>query len=67
MDKAHRPEAGLLAGATAPAQMDLDDAQKDSQDGAEGLRFALPLISIGQRSRFGTERTHWRTGSSGMT
>jgi hypothetical protein len=41
VDKAHCPEAGMRAGATAPAQMGLDDAQKDSQDGTEGLRLAL--------------------------
>ena len=29
--------------AAAPAQMGRDDTQKDSQDGAEGLRLALQV------------------------
>ena len=45
VDEAHRPEAGTCAGATAPAQMGLNDAQQDSQDGAEGLRRRQSVVS----------------------
>jgi hypothetical protein len=41
--KPHRPEAGMRAGAAAPAQMGLDDAQQDMQHGADGLRLALQV------------------------
>jgi hypothetical protein len=64
VDKADRPEARMRAGAAAPAQMGLDDAQQDMQHGADGLRLAAPDT---KRSRLGTERTHWRTGNGGMT
>jgi hypothetical protein len=46
VDEAHRPESGTCAGATAPAQVGLDDAQEDSQDGAEGLRLALQGLAL---------------------
>ena len=72
MDEAHRPEAGMRVSAAALAQMGLDDAQEDAQDGAEGLRLALPLISNGPAQPFGhrepcSEFGHWRTGSGGKT
>jgi hypothetical protein len=37
--------------ATAPTQMGLDDGQEDSQDGAEGLRFALQIPAQRLRHR----------------
>jgi probable addiction module antidote protein len=65
VDEAHRPEAGMCAGATAAAQMGLDDAQEDSQDGAEGLRLALPLISNGPAQPFRHRRPgFWPCSSS---
>jgi hypothetical protein len=57
----------VRAGAAAPAQMGFDDAQQDVQHGADRPRLSLPLISIGQHSRLGTDRTHWRTGNGGKT
>ena len=59
--------AGMRAGTAALAQMGLDDAQHAMQHGADRPRLALPLFSIGQRSRLGTERTHWRAGNGGKT
>jgi hypothetical protein len=38
VDEAHRPEAGMCAGAAALAQMGLDDAQQEVQHGADGPR-----------------------------
>jgi hypothetical protein len=53
VDEAHRPEAGLRAGAAALAQMGLDDVQQDMQYGADRLRLALHLISIWPAQPFG--------------
>lgn len=53
MDEAHRPEAGLRAGAAALAQMGRDDAQQDGQHGADRPRFALHLISDWPAQPFG--------------
>jgi hypothetical protein len=53
VDEAHRPEAGLRAGATALAQMGLDDAQQDMQYGADRPRLALHLISTRPAQPFG--------------
>ena len=45
----------------------LDDARQDVQHCTDRPRPALTLISIGQRSRWGTDRTHRRTGNGGKT
>lgn len=50
VDAAHRPEAGMRAGAAALAQMGLDDAQKDMQHDADRPRLApqVPAQPFGQ-------------------
>lgn len=51
VDEAHRPEAGMRAGAAAPTQMGPNDAQQDVQHGADRPRLALqvPAQPFGQR------------------
>ncbi len=53
VDEAYRPEARLRAGAAAPAQMGLDDAQQDMQYRADRPRLALqvPAQPFGHRAR----------------
>jgi len=61
VDEIHRPEAGMRAGAAAPAQLGLDDTQQDVQDGGDGLGLALQVPA--QALRHGedplTHRQRW--------
>jgi hypothetical protein len=43
VDEAHRPEAGMRAGAAALAQRGLDDAQQDVQHRAHRPRLAFQI------------------------
>jgi hypothetical protein len=51
VDEAHRPEAGLRAGAVALAQMGIDDSQQDVQDDGNGLGLALQVPAQALRHR----------------